>query len=82
MTQTTAEPAEGQMRTVAEVCRQLKIGRTKFYDLVNKGELTPFDISGGPRKTPGPAPKGGRRRTIRVEQADVDAFKARGRATA
>lgn len=69
------------MVTVREVCEQLDIGRTKFYDLVNKGELKVHDISGSDRN-PGPAKRGERRRCIRVMQADIDAFLMRTRVSA
>jgi excisionase family DNA binding protein len=70
-----------RMVTVTEVCAQLGIGKTKFYDLVNKGELAVHDVSGSDRE-PGPARKGQRRRSIRVQQADVDAFLMRTRVSA
>jgi excisionase family DNA binding protein len=79
MTQQATEPQATRMVTVNEVCEQLNIGRTKFYDLVNKGELPIYDLSGSNRN-PGPARRGERRRVIRVDQADVDALKARTRA--
>lgn len=73
MTQTTPETAQRRMRTVAEACEQLGIGRTTFYDLVNKGELHIYDLSRSGRE-PGVAKKGERRRMVRVEQADIDAY--------
>jgi excisionase family DNA binding protein len=66
------------MITVTEVCAQLGVGKTKFYDLVNKGELAVHDVSGSGTE-PGPNRKGHRRRSIRVQQADVDAFLMRSR---
>jgi excisionase family DNA binding protein len=69
------------MVTVASVCGQLGIGKTKFYDLVNKGELPVHDVSGSDAE-PGPARRGQRRRAIRVQQADVDAFLKRTRVSA
>lgn len=78
MTQTTTETAQRRLRTVAEACEQLGIGRTTFYDLVNKGELPVYDLSGSGRD-PGVAKKGERRRMVRVDQTDIDAFIERSR---
>lgn len=69
----------GRMLTVREVCDQLGIGRTKFYALVRSGELSAINVNPAPRRRvgqPGPRP------SIRVEQADVDAFKARNQLAA
>lgn len=79
MTQQATEPQTTRMVTVTEVCAQLGIGKTKFYDLVNQGELPIHDLSGS-GQGPGATRKGERRRVIRVEQADVDAYHARTRA--
>jgi len=79
MTQQPAESQPSRMVTVVEVCEQLGIGKTKFYDLVNKGELAVIDINGVGKRLPGEI---GRRRSIRVEQTAVDAFKARNRVSA
>lgn len=67
--------------TVNEVCAQLGIKKTKFYALVNQGALPIYDVSGSNR-APGPARAGERRRVIRVNQADIDAFLMRNRADA
>jgi len=79
MTQQATETLAPRMVTVIEVCAQLGIGKTKFYDLVNKGELPIYDLSGSGRG-PGATRKGERRRVIRVDQADVDAYLTRTRA--
>jgi excisionase family DNA binding protein len=81
MTQQATEPQATRLVTVNEVCEQLGIKKTKFYHLVNKGELSVYDLSGSSRK-PGPARKGERRRVIRVAQADIDAYLARSRRAA
>lgn len=66
------------MLTVTEVCTQLRIGKTKFYGLINSGELEAVDVSGrnaASRRVGQP----GRRRTLRIERAQVDAYIERNR---
>lgn len=74
MTNPTTEAAP-RMLTVAEVCDQLGIGRTKFYTLVNRGELTAIDVNAAPAKRR--VGERGPRRSIRVAQSVVDDFKKR-----
>lgn len=79
MTNPTAEPAGDPMLTVAEVCKQLGIGRTKYYDLVRKGELVAVNVNPGPKRLVG---QPGPRRSIRVRQSVVDAFEERNKVPA
>jgi predicted DNA-binding transcriptional regulator AlpA len=79
MTNPTTAPG-ARMLTVAEVCEQLGIKRTKFYTLVNRGELTAIDVNAAPAKRR--VGERGPRRSIRIEQAVVDAFKARNQVPA
>jgi excisionase family DNA binding protein len=67
------------MLTVAEVCVQLGIGRTKFYTLINRGELVAVDVNAAPKRRVG---ERGPRRSIRVEQSVVTAFKERNQVLA
>jgi len=68
------------MLTSAEVMEQLGIKKTAFYKLLNAGELKAVDVSAAPRKRRIGEP--GRRRTLRIPQSQVDAFKARNAITA
>jgi excisionase family DNA binding protein len=61
------------MVTVVEACDQLGIKKTKFYELIRKGELEAVDINGVGKRHIG---EPGRRRSIRVPQAEIDRFKA------
>jgi excisionase family DNA binding protein len=70
------------MVTAAEACTQLRIGKTKFYDLINKGELIAVDVSGGPPKEPRRVGQTGRRRSLRVPQSEINAFLARNKVSA
>jgi len=79
MTNPTTETGAKVMLTVAEVCEQLGIGRTKFYTLVNRGEITAVDVNAAPKRRVG---ERGPRRSIRVEQSVVDAFKSRNQVLA
>jgi predicted DNA-binding transcriptional regulator AlpA len=75
MTQQATEPQPSRLITVREACGQLGIGRTKFYELCQQGVFSVFNLnSDAPR---GPVRKGQQRPAIRVEQAEVDAYKAR-----
>lgn len=73
MTQQATEPQASQMLTVAEACEQLKIGLSKIYELIRKGELRAKDLNNvkGQYAMPG---KPGKRRCLRIEQAEVDRF--------
>jgi predicted DNA-binding transcriptional regulator AlpA len=75
MTQQATEPPPSRLIKVSEAIAQLGIGRTKFYELCQQGEFSVFNLnSGAPR---GPVRKGQKRPSIRVDQAEVDAYKAR-----
>jgi len=74
MTQQATEPQPSRLITVSEAIAQLGIGRTKFYELLQQGEFSVYNLNSAPR---GPIRKGQRRPVIRVEQAEVDAYKAR-----
>jgi excisionase family DNA binding protein len=77
MTQATTDTAD-RMLTVAEACAAIGIGRTTFYVLLGKGEIDAIDVSGRASSPPTRiGHKGGHRRTLRVPQSAVDAFKAR-----
>lgn len=58
---------------VAEAREQLGIGLSKFYELIRKGELAAVDLNNvaGQYGTPG---RPGRRRSLRVSQAEIDRF--------
>lgn len=73
MTQTTERPEADCMVTVAEACRQLGIGRTTFYKLVNTRELEAVNLNAAaPKRLVG---QSGPRRSIRVPQSAIDAYK-------
>lgn len=73
MTQRATAPQPSPALTVTEACVQLGIKKTKFYELIRKGELHAVDINGvGKRRIGEPGP----RRSLRVDQAEVDRFKA------
>lgn len=75
MTQQATESQPSRLITVREACSQLGIGRTKFYELCHQGEFATFNLnSAAPR---GPVRKGQQRPAIRVEQAEIDAYKDR-----
>ncbi len=76
---TNPTPADA-MLTSAEVMEQLGIKKTAFYKLLNSGELKATDVSAAGRKRRIGEP--GRRRTLRIPQSQVDAFKARNAITA
>lgn len=59
------------MVTVVEAMDQLGIKKTKFYELVNSGELRAVDINGVEKR---PVGQTGRRRSLRVSQAEIDRF--------
>ena len=67
--------------TVAEAARQLGVGKTKMYELINSQEIavvvmpTPGSTAPRPRRVGERGPK----RSLRIEQAVIDAFIARGR---
>lgn len=71
----TNPPAPDAMLTSAEAMEQLGIKKTAFYKLLNSGELTAVDVSAAARKRR--IGETGRRRTLRIPQSQVDAFKAR-----
>jgi hypothetical protein len=73
MTQQATEPQASQMLTVAEARVQLKIGHSKVYELIRSGELKAKDLNNvkGQYAMPG---RPGKRRCLRIEQAEVDRF--------
>ena len=75
---TNPTPAE-KMLTSTEAMEQLGIKKTAFYKLLNAGELEAVDVSAASRKRRIGEP--GRRRTLRIPQSQVDAFKARNAIT-
>lgn len=75
MTQQATEPQSSRLITVRAACAQLGIGRTKLYELIHQGEFASFNLNAdAPR---GPIRKGQRRPSIRLDQAEVDAYMAR-----
>ena len=79
MTQPATDAADPRMLTAAEVCAQLRIGKTKFYELLNKGELYAIDVSGGAPKGPRRVGQTGRRRSLRVPQSEIGRASCRER---
>jgi predicted DNA-binding transcriptional regulator AlpA len=80
MTQQATEPQPLRLVTVGEVCEQLAIGRTKFYELCQQGAFTVYNLnSSAPR---GPVRKGQKRPAIRVDQAEIDAYLIRSKVPA
>ena len=72
MTETaTAEHPQGLL-TRAEACGYLRIGKTKFFELLYAGEITPV-------RPPSPT---GKRRMLLFERAELDAFVERNRVQA
>lgn len=71
MTQQATEPQPSRMVTVTEACDQLGIKKTKFYELIRKGELAAVDINGVEKRRIG---EPGRRRSLRVSQAEIGRF--------
>jgi len=67
------------MLTSAEAMAQLGIKKTKFYKLIRTGELKVHNINPAPKRLVG---ERGPRRSIRIEQAEIDDFKARNCVTA
>lgn len=82
MTQQATGSQPSRMVTVAEVCEQLGIGKTKFYALINAGELAAVDVSPNKPKAPRRVGETGHRRALRVEQAEIDRFKKERAVTA
>lgn len=76
MTQQANESQRSRGIGVDEACEQLGIGKSKFYELIRKGELAAYDVNGVPKRRVG---EKGPRRSLRVDQAEIDRFKA-GRA--
>jgi excisionase family DNA binding protein len=72
MTEQATESQRSRGLTVTEACDQLGIKKTKFYDLIRKGELEAVDINGVQKRNVG---QPGRRRSLRVDQAEIDRFK-------
>jgi excisionase family DNA binding protein len=76
----TNPPPADVMLTSAEAMEQLGIKKTAFYKLLNSGELAAVDVSAAARKRR--IGETGRRRTLRIPQSQVDAFKERNAITA
>jgi predicted DNA-binding transcriptional regulator AlpA len=75
MTQQATEEAQPRMLTIAEACDQLGIGLSKAYELIRKGDLKAKDLNNvkGQYAMPG---RPGKRRALRVPQAEIDRFLA------
>jgi predicted DNA-binding transcriptional regulator AlpA len=77
MTQQATEAPPEKLVTVGNACGQLGIGKTTFYRLVRQGVFTTYNLNAdAPR---GPIRKGQKRPMIRVDQAEVDAYKISSR---
>lgn len=75
MTQQATESQPQQLIKVSDAIKQLSIGRTKFYGLVREGVFTLYNLNAdAPR---GPILAGQKRPAIRLDQAEVDAYKER-----
>ena len=72
MTQHHDEPQRSRGLGVEEACEQLGIKRTTFYRLIRAGQLRAYDLNGAPKRRVG---EKGPRRSLRVEQAEIDRFK-------
>lgn len=70
MTQQISGPAPAL--TVDQACTALGIGKSKIYELLRRGEIKAFDINGVEKRRVG---QPGRRRSLRIEQAEIDRFK-------
>ena len=60
---------------VDEACRRLGVGKSKFYELIRGGELEAVDLNNVAGEYARPGQPGGRRRALRVEEAEIDRFK-------
>lgn len=67
------------MLTVNQACVALGVGRSKLYELIRQGRLEATDINGVEKTLPG---ERGPRRSLRIKQAEIDAFIDRNKATA
>jgi len=76
MTQQATEAQQSRMLAAAEVMDQLGIKASKFYELIRKGELEAVDLNNVAGQYATPGRPGGRRRALRVRQAEVDRFLA------
>lgn len=76
------EPTADRMLTVAQVCDQLNLGRSKVGELIRSGALAAVNVNpayvspGRSRRRIG---ESGPRPSYRVAQSEVDAFKERNR---
>lgn len=61
------------MLTVAEAREQVGCGLSKFYELIRAGEIKAVDLNNvaGQYARPG---KPGKRRALRISQAEIDRF--------
>jgi predicted DNA-binding transcriptional regulator AlpA len=60
---------------VDEACALLGVGKSKFYELIRTGELEAVDINNVAGQYARPGERGGRRRALRVEEAEISRFK-------
>jgi hypothetical protein len=76
----TTEPTGRVLVTVAEARGQLGIGLTKMYELINTGEIAVVRLpTPGGKATRRRVGESGARPSLRIEQAEIDAFIARHR---
>jgi hypothetical protein len=77
MTQQATEPQASRMLAVEEALTQLGIGRSKFYELIRQGRLKATDLNHveGQYAAPG---RPGKRRCLRVSQAEINRYLCEG----
>lgn len=76
MTQQATEAQQSRMLGVAEAMDQLGIKSSKFYELIRKGRLEAVDLNNVAGQYAKPGVPGGRRRCLRVAQAEIDRYLA------
>jgi predicted DNA-binding transcriptional regulator AlpA len=73
MTQQATESQSSRMLTVAEARGQIGVGASKFYELIREGAIEAVDLNRvqGEYARPG---RPGKRRALRVSQAEIDRY--------
>ena len=73
MTQQATEQQQSRMLTVSEARGQIGVGASKFYELIREGVIEAVDLNkvAGQYARPGIP---GRRRALRVSQAEIDRY--------
>ena len=65
---------EDRLLEVNEAIAQLGIKKTKFYELIRSGQLKAHDLNKVEGQYAKPGVPGGRRRCLRVPQAEIDRY--------